>query len=56
MQRPPDVSEPMYKKALKAFEQALSRPVAPGRFGADMQISLLNDGPVTIVIDSKDRK
>lgn len=49
----PDVSEPMYKEAIEAFEQALRKPVARGIFGADMKITLLNDGPVTIVIDSK---
>jgi D-tyrosyl-tRNA(Tyr) deacylase len=34
----------------------LGRPVATGRFGADMQVSLINDGPVTIIIDTKNRE
>jgi D-tyrosyl-tRNA(Tyr) deacylase len=44
---------PMYEKMIKQLEADLGKPIATGIFGADMKVSLLNDGPVTIVIDSK---
>ncbi|MCF0188140.1 MAG: D-tyrosyl-tRNA(Tyr) deacylase [Bacteroidaceae bacterium] len=47
---------PLYNLFVEQLEQTLSRPVPTGRFGADMQVSLLNDGPVTIIIDSKNRE
>lgn len=49
----PDFSIPMYEKAITAFRAAFSGKVETGIFGADMQVSLLNDGPVTIMMDSK---
>lgn len=49
----PDVAIPLYEKFLVALETELSRPVGKGIFGADMKVSLLNDGPVTIIVDSK---
>lgn len=49
----PDVAIPLYEKFLAALETELSRPVGRGIFGADMKVSLLNDGPVTIIVDSK---
>lgn len=49
----PDVSVPLYEQFCLKVSDALARPVARGIFGADMQVSLVNDGPVTIVIDSK---
>ena len=49
----PDVAIPLYEKFLAALETELSRPVGKGIFGADMKVSLLNDGPVTIIVDSK---
>ena len=49
----PDVAIPLYEKFLAALEAELSRPVGKGIFGADMKVSLLNDGPVTIIVDSK---
>ena len=49
----PDVAIPLYEKFLAALEAELSRPVGRGIFGADMKVSLLNDGPVTIIVDSK---
>lgn len=52
----PDIAIPLYEKFVKAVETMLEKPVQTGEFGADMKVSLLNDGPVTIVIDSKDRK
>lgn len=50
------VSRPMYETFVRAMEGMLSRKVATGRFGADMQVELVNDGPVTIWIDSKNRE
>ncbi|MBO7192377.1 MAG: D-tyrosyl-tRNA(Tyr) deacylase [Bacteroidales bacterium] len=49
----PDVAIPLYEKFLAALESELGKPVAKGIFGADMKVSLLNDGPVTIIVDSK---
>lgn len=53
---PEPISRPMYEKFLATLEQTLGRPVAHGRFGADMKVALINDGPVTICIDSKNRE
>ena len=50
---PGEISEPMYCKFCDALSQALGKPVGRGIFGADMKVSLLNDGPVTIWLDSK---
>ena len=47
---------PLYKQFLLLAEEQLGRKVAKGVFGADMKVSLTNDGPVTIVIDSKNRE
>ena len=49
----PDVAIPLYEKFLKALETEMGKPVGKGIFGADMKVSLLNDGPVTIITDSK---
>lgn len=49
----PDVAIPLYEKFLTVLERELQKPVARGIFGADMKIELLNDGPVTIIVDSK---
>lgn len=49
----PDVAVPLYEKFLKMLEEQLQKPVARGIFGADMKVELLNDGPVTIIVDSK---
>lgn len=49
----PDVAVPLYEKFLSALEAELGKPVGKGIFGADMKVSLLNDGPVTIITDSK---
>jgi D-tyrosyl-tRNA(Tyr) deacylase len=49
----PDIAIPLYEYFVAQLQQALGRPVPTGRFGADMQVSLTNDGPVTIVMDSK---
>ena len=49
----PDVAIPLYESFLAALEAELGKPVGRGIFGADMKVSLLNDGPVTIITDSK---
>jgi len=49
----PDFAIPMYKKMMAQLAVDLGKPVATGIFGADMKVRLLNDGPVTIVIDTK---
>lgn len=51
----PDVAIPLYTKFVAAVEAALGKPVQTGEFGADMKVSLLNDGPVTIIIDTKNK-
>ena len=51
-----DIAVPLYEKFVKAMEQGLGRPVATGVFGADMQVGLINDGPVTICIDTKNKE
>ena len=52
----PEIAEPLYDEVVRTLEERLGRPIGTGRFGADMQISLTNDGPVTIWIDSKARE
>ena len=52
----PEVAEPLFDEVVRALEERLGRPIGTGRFGADMQVSLTNDGPVTIWIDSKARE
>jgi D-tyrosyl-tRNA(Tyr) deacylase len=52
----PEVAIPLYEKFVKTLEMALGKTVQTGEFGADMKVSLLNDGPVTIIIDTKDKK
>lgn len=52
----PETAIPLYEGFVAALERELGCPVATGRFGADMQVSLINDGPVTIWIDTKDRE
>lgn len=49
----PDISVPLYEKFCEAVEKLLNKPVKTGEFGADMQVALVNDGPVTIWMDSK---
>ncbi len=49
----PDISIPIYERFIKSLETAMGKSIATGIFGADMKVSLTNDGPVTIIIDSK---
>ncbi len=51
----PEVAIPLYEKFVRALAGQLGKPIPTGEFGADMQVSLVNDGPVTIVIDTKNR-
>lgn len=51
----PDIAIPIYEKFVQEFENQIDKKVGTGIFGADMKVRLLNDGPVTIVIDSKNR-
>ncbi|MFL0681917.1 MAG: D-aminoacyl-tRNA deacylase [Algoriphagus aquaeductus] len=51
----PDVAIPLYEKMIVALETELGKSIGTGEFGADMKVSLINDGPVTIVIDSKNK-
>ena len=48
----PDVAVPLYERFLALLEGELEKPVGKGIFGADMKVELLNDGPVTIIVDS----
>jgi len=52
----PDVAVPLYEKFIEKFEETLGKPVGTGEFGADMKVELINDGPVTIIVDSKQRE
>lgn len=52
---PPQIAQPIYEKFVAQLERDFGKPVQTGRFGADMKVSLINDGPVTIIIDSKNR-
>lgn len=52
----PEEAVPLYESFVERLSLEIGRPVPTGRFGADMQVSLVNDGPVTIVIDSKLRE
>ena len=49
----PDVAIPLYERFLDLLEEELGKSVGRGIFGADMKVTLLNDGPVTIIVDSK---
>ena len=49
----PEVAVPLYEEFVRAMEAALGRPVATGEFGATMEVELVNDGPVTLVLDSR---
>ncbi|MCE4564050.1 MULTISPECIES: D-aminoacyl-tRNA deacylase [unclassified Maribellus] len=51
----PEFSIPMYEKFVASMEEALGKKVGTGKFGAMMEVALVNDGPVTIIIDSKQK-
>ncbi len=52
----PEAAVQIYEKFVAKMEQELSKKIQTGEFGADMKVSLLNDGPVTIIIDTKNRE
>ena len=52
----PEISIPLYEEFCSEMELAVNKPIQRGVFGADMKVRLLNDGPVTIFIDSKNRE
>jgi D-tyrosyl-tRNA(Tyr) deacylase len=52
----PDIAIPLYEKMIVQLENDLGKKIFTGEFGADMKVSLLNDGPVTIVIDTKNKE
>jgi len=51
----PEFAVPMYEKFLQVMEDKLDKKIGSGEFGADMKVQLLNDGPVTIIIDSQNK-
>lgn len=53
---PPDLAEKLYDDFVRQMSAALGRPVATGRFAAEMQVALVNDGPVTLIVDTKTRE
>jgi D-tyrosyl-tRNA(Tyr) deacylase len=52
----PEIAIPLYEKMIDQLEIDLGKPIQTGQFGTDMKVELLNDGPVTIVIDTKNRE
>lgn len=53
---PPVIAVPIYEKMIELLSAELGKPIQTGVFGADMKVELLNDGPVTIVIDTKNKE
>jgi D-tyrosyl-tRNA(Tyr) deacylase len=51
----PPIAIPLYEAMIQQLEKEMGKPIQTGRFGADMKVSLLNNGPVTIVMDSKNK-
>ena len=52
----PEIAIPLYERFINQLGENLNKPISTGEFGADMQVELINDGPVTIWIDSKNRE
>lgn len=52
---PPEIAIPLYEKMIVQLENLLEKSIQTGEFGADMKVSLVNDGPVTIILDSKNK-
>jgi D-tyrosyl-tRNA(Tyr) deacylase len=52
----PEIAIPLYEKMIQQLSADLGKPIMTGKFGADMKLELLNDGPVTIVIDTKSKE
>ena len=53
---PHSISIPLYERFCKELQAAFGKPIGPGEFGADMKVELLNDGPVTICMDTKNKE
>lgn len=52
----PDIAIPLYEQTIRTLTTQLGKPIGTGEFGADMKVELLNDGPVTILFDTKDKE
>ena len=52
---PTSIAIPLYEKTISLMQQYLGKPIATGVFGADMKLQLINDGPVTIILDTKNK-
>ena len=52
----PEIAIPLYEKMIAQLQNDLEKPIQTGEFGADMKVDLLNDGPVTIIIDTKSKE
>ncbi len=53
----PETARPLYEQVIRRLSETdLGKPIGTGEFGADMQVELVNDGPVTILIDTKNRE
>ncbi|MEM9297854.1 MAG: D-aminoacyl-tRNA deacylase [Bacteroidota bacterium] len=52
----PNIAIPLYEQFISQLAKDLGKPISTGEFGADMKVSLVNDGPITIIIDTKDKK
>lgn len=52
----PEIAIPLYEKFIQEINNIINMPIQTGKFGANMKVSLINDGPVTIIIDTKDKK
>ena len=52
----PDFANVMYERFIKVLEQSLGKEIQPGEFGGNMKVSLINDGPTTIIIDSRNKE
>ena len=52
----PEIAIPLYNEFIKQLQLEIQKPILTGEFGADMQVQLINDGPVTIIIDSKNKE
>jgi D-tyrosyl-tRNA(Tyr) deacylase len=52
----PEIAVPVYEAFVKRLAELLGKPVGTGEFGADMKVALVNDGPVTLILDTKEKE
>ena len=52
----PDIAVPLYQQSIEHFQQNLGKAIQVGEFGADMQVELINDGPVTVWLDTRQKE